>query len=124
MPALRQGALDLRLASTRTLAESVEPLYGGLLDDRIALGTKVRQDPVISNPAADDATRLTALQHFAGAVPHLSGNHRASRHRRGFVHPGRTLRASRWRDLGALGPGRFSRRWSGNRKAGTRRFRC
>jgi hypothetical protein len=73
MPALRQGALDLRLASTRTLAESVEPNYGGLLDQWIASGTKVREDPVIGNPAADDATRLTALQHFAGTVPHLSG---------------------------------------------------
>ncbi len=106
MPALRHGAENLRFGSVRTLADSVEPLYGGLLDQWIGSVKSIAQDPVVASPASDDAERLETLRRLADAQPHFSGItlHRATGmalSTRGgkALHPS----ASTWARLGAGG---------------------
>ncbi len=106
MPMLRQGAENLRLGSVRTLADSVEPIYGGLLDQWIASVKTIAQDQVVASPASTDEERLEALRRFADAESPFAGItlHRATNlplsTRSGKAsHPS----ASTWARLGAGG---------------------
>jgi signal transduction histidine kinase/CheY-like chemotaxis protein len=80
MPALQQGAVNLRMGGVRTLADSVEPLYGGMWDRWLDAAKAVAADAVVAKADGEDAGRLEALLRWQGNQPDFADLtlHRAS----------------------------------------------